>query len=164
LTSPTLTSNSGQNSYMTYCFLFDLFLQKRLLNLFEPLTRHQKRRFDIRFDVFSSELLSRRYSGAITASDRFFFPITDHPSAGKVPPGRGPQCGAAPVKFRSVSCPGPRRVRGEAGSQSGRILMLPHCPGQILETAALSKYAPNTGRGEFTPRESEVKTKRTPVV
>jgi hypothetical protein len=95
-----------------------------------------------------------------------FTPITDQPSAGEVPPGRGPQCGAAPVKFRSVSCPGLRRVRGEAvsaGSQSGHILMLPHRSGQIPETAALYTYAPNTGRGEFTPRESEVKTERTPV-
>jgi hypothetical protein len=93
-----------------------------------------------------------------------FTPITDHPSAGEVLPGCGLQCGAAPVKFRSVSGPGPRRVRGEAGSQSGHVLMLPHCSGQIPKTAALYTYAQNTGRGEFTPRESEVKTEWTPVV
>ncbi len=86
---------------------------------------------------------------------------------GEVRPGRGPQCGAAPIKFQSVSGPGLTRVRGEADSQSGRyltLLMLPDRSGQIPETAALYTYAPNTGRGEFTPRESEVKTKRTPVV
>jgi hypothetical protein len=70
-----------------------------------------------------------------------FTPITDHPSAGEVLPGRGLQCGAAPVKFQSVSGPEPRRVRGEAGSQSGRVLMLPHCSGQIPKTAALYTYA-----------------------
>jgi hypothetical protein len=91
-------------------------------------------------------------------------PITDHQSAGKGLPSLGSQCGAAPVKFRSVSCPGPRRVRGEAGSQSGRMLMLPHRSGQIPKTAALHTYAPNIRRGEFTPRESEVKTEQTPVV
>ncbi len=42
--------------------------------------------------------------------------------------------------------------------------MMPDRPGQIPETAALYTYTPNTGRGEFTPRESEVKTKQTPVV
>jgi hypothetical protein len=93
-----------------------------------------------------------------------FTPITDHPSAGEVPPGRGPQCGAAPVKFQSVSCPRPLRVRGEAGSQSGRILMLPHHSGQITKTTALYTYASKTGRGEFTSHESEVKTEGTPVV
>jgi hypothetical protein len=49
---------------------------------------------------------------------------TDHPSAGELPLGRGPQCGAAPVKFQSVSGPGPHRVRGEAGSQLGQSLAL----------------------------------------
>jgi hypothetical protein len=39
--------------------------------------------------------------------------------------------------------------------------MMPHRPGQIPKTAALYTYTPNTGRGEFTPRESEVKTERT---
>jgi hypothetical protein len=40
-----------------------------------------------------------------------FIAITDHLSAGEVSPGRGPQCGAAPIKFRSVPSPGPLRVR-----------------------------------------------------
>ncbi len=53
-----------------------------------------------------------------------FSAITDHPSAGEVPPGRGPQCGAVPVKSRSVSGPGPHRVRREAGFQSGQPLAL----------------------------------------
>ncbi len=53
-----------------------------------------------------------------------FTAVMDHTSAGEVPPGRGPQCGAAPIKFRSVSCPGPRRVRGVADSESGRSLTL----------------------------------------
>jgi hypothetical protein len=41
--------------------------------------------------------------------------------------------------------------------------MLLHCSGQIPETAALYTYTPNTRRGEFTPREGEVKTERTLV-
>ncbi len=44
------------------------------------------------------------------------------------------------------------------------LLMLPHRSGQIPVTAALYTYDPNTGRGEVTPRESEVKTEWTPVV
>jgi hypothetical protein len=44
------------------------------------------------------------------------------------------------------------------------VLMLLHCSGQIPETAALYTYTPNIRRGEFTPRESEVKTEQTPVV
>jgi hypothetical protein len=52
-----------------------------------------------------------------------FTAITDHPSGGEVLPGRGPQCGAAPIKFRTVSGPGPRRVRGEAGSQSAKLFI-----------------------------------------
>jgi hypothetical protein len=100
-----------------------------------------------------------------------FTAITDHLSAGEVPPGRGPQCSAVPIKFWWVSGPGPRRVRGVAGSQSGRslafsvdLLILPHRSGQIPETAALYTHASYTGRGEFTPRKSEAKTERTPVV
>ncbi len=50
-----------------------------------------------------------------------FTAITDHPSVGEVPPGRGLQCGATPIKFRSVSDPGPHRVRGVAGSQLGSL-------------------------------------------
>jgi hypothetical protein len=54
-----------------------------------------------------------------------FTAITDHPSAGEVPLGRGPQCGAAPIKFRSVSGPGLRRMQGwRVLSQAGLPLFL----------------------------------------
>ncbi len=88
-----------------------------------------------------------------------FTAITDHLSSGEVQTDRGPQCGAAPIKFRSAIGPGPRRVRGRRIlSRAGLslLLMLPNRSGQIPETAALYSYAPITGRGEFTPRESEV--------
>jgi hypothetical protein len=101
-----------------------------------------------------------------------FTAITDHPSTGEVPPGRVPQCGAAPIKFRSVSCPGPHRVRGVADSQSGRSLALSQWSNKCCHTV-LGRFPkpqrsihtpPNTGRGEFTPHESEAKTERTLVV
>jgi hypothetical protein len=56
-----------------------------------------------------------------------FTAITDYLSVGEVPPGLGLQCGAASVKFRSVSGPEPRRVREEAGSQAGWSLALSQC-------------------------------------
>ncbi len=96
-----------------------------------------------------------------------FTAITDHPSTGEVRTDRGPQYGAVPIKLRSVIGLGLRRVQGRRIlSRAGLslLLMLPYHSGQIPETTALYKYAPNTGRCEFTPRESEVKTERTPVV
>jgi hypothetical protein len=72
-----------------------------------------------------------------------------------------------PISFRR----GPRRVRGLAGSQSGllslsfllyswRRTVLGRCP---KPQRSMTHYA-NTGRAEFTPCESEVKTERTPVL
>jgi hypothetical protein len=70
-----------------------------------------------------------------------FTVTTDHPSAGEVCLGRGPQWGAAPGTFLSISRPGPCRVRGEAGPQwAMRYLskvILPHHSGRIPEPAAL---------------------------
>jgi hypothetical protein len=70
-----------------------------------------------------------------------FTVTTDHLSAGEVRPGRGPQCGAAPGTFLSISRPGPCRVRGEAGSQWASHylckVILPYRSGRIPETAAL---------------------------
>jgi hypothetical protein len=40
--------------------------------------------------------LLRHYSAVIPASDWLY---CDHPSAREVPPGRGPQCGVAPVNI-----------------------------------------------------------------
>ncbi len=91
--------------------------------------------------------------------------------AGEVAPGRGPQWGAAPVNIPISFRRGPRRVRGVAGSQSGllslsfllyswRCTVLGRFP---KPQRSMTHYA-NTGRGEFKPCESEVKTDRTPVV
>jgi hypothetical protein len=48
-----------------------------------------------------------------------FTAMTDHSRVGEVRPGCGPQSGMAPVRFQSVSSPGPCRVREVADSQSG---------------------------------------------
>ena len=72
-----------------------------------------------------------------------------------------------PISFRR----GPRRVRGVAGSQSGPLslsFLLYSWRRTVLgrfpkPQRSMTHYA-NTGRGEFTPRESEVKTERTPVL
>jgi hypothetical protein len=89
--------------------------------------------------------------------------------AGEDPPGRGPV--RRQSTFQSVSGRGPRRVRGVAGFQSGplslsfllyywRRIVLGRFP---KPQRFMTRYE-NTGRGEFTPRESEVKTERTPVL
>ncbi len=73
--------------------------------------------------------------------------------------------------FQSVSGHGLRRVRGVAGSQPGplslsfflyswRRTVLGRFP---KPQRSMTHYA-DTGRGEFTPRESEVKTDWTPVL
>jgi hypothetical protein len=93
-----------------------------------------------------------------------FTVYTDHPRAEEVLPGRGPQCGAAPVNIPSDSGHGPRRVRGVAGSQwgplslsflvyKGRRTILDRFP---KPQRSMTHYA-KTGRGEFTPRKSESK-------
>ncbi len=96
---------------------------------------------------------------------------TDHLMAGEVAPGRGPQWGAAPVNIPISFCRGPRRVWGVAGSQSGPLslsFLLYSWRHTVLgkfpkPQRSMTHYA-NTGRGEFTPRESEVKTEHTPVL
>jgi hypothetical protein len=76
--------------------------------------------------------------------------------------------------FQSVSGRGPRRVRGVAGSQSGllslsfllyswRCTILGRFQKPQRSMTSMTHYA-KAGRGEFTPRESEVKTERTPVL
>jgi hypothetical protein len=83
----------------------------------------KNRCFDVHFDVFCQKFcrVATLPSSMLPTS---FTAITDHPSVGEVPPGRGPQCGAASIKFQSVSSPGLHRVWGEADSQSGRSLAL----------------------------------------
>ncbi len=73
--------------------------------------------------------------------------------------------------FQSVSGRGPRRVRGVAGSQPGPLslsFLLYSWRRTVLgrfpkPQRSMTHYA-KTGRGEFTPRESEVKTDWTPVL
>jgi hypothetical protein len=64
----------------------------------------KKRRFDVRFDVFSSEVLSRRYYAVIPASDRFYS-YYGPPEHGRSPAGPwfAVLCGAnkIPISFRS---------------------------------------------------------------
>ncbi len=87
----------------------------------------KKQHFDVHFDVF----FVRRSVVSLLCHHPLlptgFTAITDHLSVGEVPPGRGLQCSAAPLKLWPVFGPGLRRVRGEAGSQSGRSLALSQC-------------------------------------
>jgi hypothetical protein len=96
---------------------------------------------------------------------------TDHLMAGEVPPGCGPQSGVAPVNipisFRSRAA----YIAGVAGSQSGPLSLSfllyswrPTVLGRFPKPECSMTHYANTGRGEFTPRESEVKTERTPVL
>jgi hypothetical protein len=81
----------------------------------------KKWRLNVHFDVFSSEIRPRRPLPNPPLPPGFTV-YTDHLSAGKVPPGRGPQSGAAPVINSNqfpvagrVECGG-RRVLSGAGS------------------------------------------------
>jgi hypothetical protein len=73
--------------------------------------------------------------------------------------------------FQSVSSHGPCRVRRVVGSQSGPLslsFLLYSWRRTVLgrfpkPQRSMTHYA-ETGSGEFTPRESEVKTERTPVL
>ncbi len=82
-----------------------LFLQKRLLNLFKLLTWCQKTMFDVNFDVISSVHLWQRSAFC---------------SVLLLQTTRGPEK-SCQSGFQSVSDPGPRRVRGVAGCQSGQL-------------------------------------------
>jgi hypothetical protein len=53
-----------------------------------------------------------------------FTVITDHPSGGEVPPGRGLQSDAPSGNIPIISGPVPCRVRWEVGYQSGQFLAL----------------------------------------
>ncbi len=171
LTSPTLTLNSAQNSYISDFFhIFDLVLQKRLPNLFELLIWHQKTTFWRPLWRF----FIRSFVAALVRRHLRFWPVlllllTTHAwekSRWAMVP---VQCSASQHSDQFlvqgyVQCGG-RQVLSRAGHLLFlSVLMLPHHSGQIPETAAFYTYMPNTGRGEFTPRESEVKTERTLVV
>ncbi len=56
-----------------------------------------------------------------------FTVITDNPSTGEVPLGRGLQCGAAPVNIPVSYWSWYVKSAGEAGSLSGRSLNLSEC-------------------------------------
>ncbi len=126
----------------------------------------KKWRFDVHFDDFSSEVLSKRYHSDLPASDRFYC-FYRPPECGKSPAGpwSAVRCSAGniPINFSSR----PHRVRGEESSQSGLSLskvILPHHSVRIPETAALYYTSATPGRGEFKPCESKVKTEQAPVV
>ncbi len=73
--------------------------------------------------------------------------------------------------FQSVSGRGPRRVREVAGFQLGPLSLsfLLYCWRRAVLSRflkpqrSMTRYA-NTRKAEVTPRESEVKTERTPVL
>jgi hypothetical protein len=100
-----------------------------------------------------------------------FTAITDHPSTGEVPLDRTPQRVAPPVNIpisfwsqAAWSVERSRVLSRASLSLSLNVEMFSHCSGQIPKTIVLYYTCVNTGRGEFTPRESEVKTQRTPIV
>ncbi len=124
--------------------------------------------FDIHFDVFSSEVLSRRYHSNLLASDRFYCDYRP-PERGKSPawPWSAVRCGTRQHSYQFlvpglVECGG-RRVPSRASLYLSEVI-LPHHSGQIPKTAALYYTSANTRRSEITPRESEVITERPPVV
>ncbi len=103
----------------------------------------KKWRFDINFDVFSSEVGPRRPlpNPPLLLG---FTAITDHLRPGEVLPGSGPQYSAAPVK-NSNHFPVAGRVEcGGGGFSVGRALSLflngqqaPHQSGELSETGGL---------------------------
>jgi hypothetical protein len=124
----------------------------------------KKWRFDVHFDDFSLEVLPQHYHSDLPASNRFYC-FYRPPECGKSPARLWSQCGAAQATFLSISRPGPCRVRGEAGSQSGLSLskvILPTVLSEFPKPQRSITHPPHTGRGEFKPRESEVKTEQGP--
>ncbi len=85
--------------YLTYTCRNNVF--RIFLNFWHDI---KKRRFDVHFDVFSSEVLSHRYSAVIPASDRFYI-YYGPPERGRSParPWSAVQCGANKIRisFRS---------------------------------------------------------------
>ncbi len=100
-----------------------------------------------------------------------FTVITDHLRAGEVLTGWGPQSSAAlvdiPVSFQSRTA----QSAGVGGFSIGHalslflsVLILPHHYWQPFKLNRSITKLPNTRRGEFTSRESEVKTERTSIM
>ncbi len=109
----------------------------------------KKRSFDVHFDVFSSEVLSRRYSAVIPVSDRFYSYYRP-PEHGRSPtrPWSAVWGGVnkIPISFRS----GPSRVQGEVGSRLGWYLTLSQWTYSCCRTV-LSRF-PKPQRSIHTPQ------------
>jgi hypothetical protein len=91
------------------------------------------------------------------------------PQHGRSPAGpwSAVRCGARQHSYQFLV---PGRVERRGRQVYSRVslylskVILPHRSGRIPETAALYYTSATYRRGEFTPRESEVKTKQTTVV
>ncbi len=149
----------------------DLFLQKRLANLFELLTWCKKMMFCHPFWCFFIRS---------QAAETYCWPPPPRLVLLCIQTTRGQEKSRWAVvrtavrrqsTFQSVSSWGLRRMRGVAGSQSGPLSLtfLVYCWRRTVlcrftkPQCSMTHYA-KTGRGEFTPREMEVKTERTPVL
>ncbi len=113
LTSPTLTSNSRQNSYtyIGYFFIWPIPAETCYKSF---LTSDMTLKNDVLTSIltFFHQKFCHVATLPLSLLPTGFNANTDHPSAGEVPLGRGPHCGAAPVKLQSVSGLGLHRVRG----------------------------------------------------
>ncbi len=164
-------SNSGQNSYMSD-FLKFTYSCRNVLRIFLSFWHDVKKwRFDVHFGVFLSEVGPQRH---IAEPPPFRLVLPWIQTTWWREKSRRAVVRSAVRRqstFQSVSSRGPRRVRGVAGSQSGPLslsFLLYSWRRTVLgrfpkPQRSMTHYA-NTGRGEFTPRESEVKTELTPVL
>ncbi len=172
LTLETLTSNSGQN-YVLYVefFKIDLILQKRLANLYEHQTLRQKMMFWLPFWHFFIRRSVSTRPPYLPASDQFCCHFRP-PERGRSPAGlwSAVRCGVSQHSNQflvsgHLECGG-RRVLSRAGLSL--FLSVIHNVAtplwKILKPQRSITHLPDTGKGEFTPRESEVKTERTLVV
>jgi hypothetical protein len=132
-----------QENLLSTLYFFYLFLQKRLPDLFELMTWPQKMTFWHPF----WHIFVRNQAAASPAEPPLppgFTAYTDHLSAGEVPPGHGPQSGAAPVK-NSNQFPVAGRIECGWGGFSVVLalslflsgLLAPHRSGHVPETDGL---------------------------
>ncbi len=148
-----LTSNFRQTSH-TSDFKKVTFLQKRLPNLFELLTWPQKMMFWCPFwPFFVRSSVTTRPCGPPASVG--FTVITDHPSAGEVLLGCGPQFGAVPVNILISFWSWAAKSAGGGGFSVGpalslflSVLMLLQRSGRISKIAA-PYYTPAKERYSF---------------
>jgi hypothetical protein len=164
-------SNSGKNSYISD-FLKLTYSCRKVLQIFLNFWHDIKKwRFDVHFDVVFFQKSGREdilptapFHLVLLWIQTTWWREKSHRAVVRSAVRRQ-------STFQSVSGCGPRRVRGVTGSQSGPLslsFLLYSWRRTVLgrfpkPQRSMTHYA-NTGRGEFTPRESEIKTERTPVL